>query len=753
MHTFKSKMKKRLRIGEGESENRPASAEALSGSPREHIDEIASQTSTSSVISKESHLGRVKKFFGQSDDGGVASASVQTALYDFGAAKDGLDNAVRKNSKWIRVLKDFKTVVDTAGGPLSNLNPIAQVAVGLLTNAAQTILEQNNRDEAVSALLTKVQEVYEFLLEKDILQSIDKKEHILIQIAQVISNCAEFIAKYIEGKGFAIRLGKQLLDAQSDIDDLNKRLDALMQQYRDRAVQCIHVNVSRLSDDFKIDGMSHVKDVGLMTTKKCLDGTRGPLLADITRWIEDPDPNVPRMLWLHGQAGKGKSAIAHTIALWSKNAGILGSCFCFARDRQAKHLERKMFMTIAHDLANRDLLLRRAVADAIEVDDSLKDTPDVIQQWEKLILPASEVSSALIGKVVVVIDALDESGSVASRRDILHILATRVSSLSPSFRVLVTSRPLPDVQEALMGLAHVRDISLDGVPTERDIRLYITSELANRKEIGGREVDQLSLKADGLFEWARLACEFIRTRAAERTVRQQFDDVMRHGSEKGRLLDSMYHAILDSAIGKGPDVLGQFRSVMQQVLTILEPLPMLALDAMRAVFPQKADRYDVGLILHFLGPLLSGVSDPSMPIRPLHASFYDFLTDGSRSGDYLVGEHNMDASIASALLSILYCDLRFNICKLDSSYLCNAEVTDLEERVETNISCHLSYACRFWMKHLQRTDFTVGLAKQVGDILGSEKVLFWMEVLSLLNAWGSVGLDMQSTARWLQVNY
>ncbi|KAG6328705.1 hypothetical protein ID866_10385 [Astraeus odoratus] len=222
-----------------------------------------------------------------------------------------------------------------------------------------------SRDEVVSALLTKVQEVYEFLLEKDTLQSVNKREYILIQIAQVVSNCAEFIAKYTPGKGFAMRLGQQLLEVQSDIDDLNKRLDALMQQYRDRAVQSIQVNVARLSDDFKIDGMAYVKDVGLMTTKKCLDGTRGVLLADITRWIDDPDPNVP---------------IAHTIALWSKNAGILGSCFCFARDRQAIHLERKMFTIIAHDLANRDMLLRRAVADAIAADDSLKDTPDVIQQ-------------------------------------------------------------------------------------------------------------------------------------------------------------------------------------------------------------------------------------------------------------------------------------------------------------------------------------------------------------------------------------
>ncbi|KAG6327948.1 hypothetical protein ID866_11140 [Astraeus odoratus] len=66
---------------------------------------------------------------------------------------------------------------------------------------------------------------------------------------------------------------------------------------------------------------------------------RGEVLVTIIRWINDPDPNVPQIFYLHGKAGKGKSAIAHTIVLWCKNTGILGSCFCFAHNRQTEHLE------------------------------------------------------------------------------------------------------------------------------------------------------------------------------------------------------------------------------------------------------------------------------------------------------------------------------------------------------------------------------------------------------------------------------
>ncbi|KAG6325788.1 hypothetical protein ID866_13301, partial [Astraeus odoratus] len=56
------------------------------------------------------------------------------------------------------------------------------------------------------------------------------------------------------------------------------------------------------------------------------------------------------------------------------------------------------------------------------------------------------------------------------------------------------------------------------------------------------------------------------------------------------------------------------------------------------------------------------------------------------------------------------------------------------------------------MKHLQRTEFAAEVAIQVKGMLGSEKVHFWLEVLSLFNAWVFVCPGMKSVARWVQVN-
>ena len=544
-------------------------------------------------------------------------------------------------------------------------------------------------------------------------------------------------------------------ETQSVIDEYNKTLDELMQEFRDRTVRDTSINVHRVLDvleDLNLDGMAYAEGAGLDATKKCLDGTRVEILKEIVDWINDPDVNVPRIFWLHGQAGMGKSTIAHTVALQYKNAGGLCSCFCFARDRQAERREEKMFSTIVRDLANCDPAFRRALARAVKDDNMLKATHDVMQQWKKLLKPLSNVSGGRVGNVVVVIDALDESGLDASRKHILEVL-TEAASLPSNFRILLTSRPLADIMVALRDGQHVKAVSLDKVPAERDIHMYVSKKLKDGQDIGATEINQIVYRADGLFEWARLACEWIGPGTAGETVKERFDDLMAHTSREGvTLLDKMYFAVLESAVGRRRKPLARFRSLMRQILYTLEPLPMYALHAMRTHFPHEDDRFDVALILDYMGSLLGGVTDHKKPVRLLHSSFHEFLTDQSRSGTYFVGESGIQADLAIASLHLLRGGLCFNICGLESSYLPNSDVPGLAERIKANISSHLSYSCLFWVKHLQATEFDHELAGCVKDILENERILFWFEVLSLLGVLGSAAPALSSAARWLQVS-
>jgi len=61
---------------------------------------------------------------------------------------------------------------------------------------------QVDLDQSISDLLSKVQNVYEFLLEEDTLSNLDTMKDALARIAQVISNCAQFIKNFSETTSF-----------------------------------------------------------------------------------------------------------------------------------------------------------------------------------------------------------------------------------------------------------------------------------------------------------------------------------------------------------------------------------------------------------------------------------------------------------------------------------------------------------------------------------------------------------------------
>jgi len=88
--------------------------------------------------------------------------------------------------------------------------------------------------------------------------------------------------------------------------------------------------------------------------------------------------------------------------------------------------------------------------------------------------------------------------------------------------------------------------------------------------------------------------------------------------------------------------------------------------------------------------------------------------------------------LAHSCLGLLLDGLKFNICGLESSYLTNKDVDDLNSRIFKNISPALLYACRFWGNHLEHIGFDTspGLFGKLRTFF-EKKFLFWLEALSL----------------------
>ena len=554
------------------------------------------------------------------------------------------------------------------------------------------------------------------------------------------------------------RLGKNVLsETNIKATNYNSKLDTLMQEFRDRALLGVQYDIQQIREDFSLDSLVCAGRFGLNQEKQCLDGTRTQILNDVVDWMNNTDGTAPRIFWLHGQAGKGKSAIAHTIALQAKNLGILGSCFCFSRVRQHEGLHTKLFPTIARGLADRDLRLRPLLAKVISSDHSLTDTADVMSQWEKLIVePLSRLEGSSTGNVVVVIDALDESGTESTRKIVLKVLAACDAKLPANMRILLTSRPFMDIWEVLNTAQHVHARSLDDITVEStmgDIRLYISHRLESLGDTCTDEnLQQLSAKSDGVFEWARLACDFVFQRQVRAIAKKRLEEILSQAPGDGRiLLDAMYTTFLKEITQESSDMVAMFRSVMRQILWSKEPLPISALDFMRDKFPRTDDHYDVGDILRLMASLLSGTTDISTPVRPLHASFYDFLLDEDRSREFFIMQEDVRRDLAAASLSVMQTCLCFNMCGLETSYVVNTEVTDLDKRVEKSIPPPLHYACQFWGAHLQDVEFDAGLANLVGKFITGEQVLFWLEVLGVSKLIREAYWALISAESWFQV--
>ncbi|KAG6329217.1 hypothetical protein ID866_9872 [Astraeus odoratus] len=174
---------------------------------------------------------------------------------------------------------------------------------------------------------------------------------------------------------------------------------------------------------------------------------------------------------------------------------------------------------------------------------------------------------------MVVIDALDESGDDYSREHILQVVTMMGVADPPAhYRVLVTSRPLLDICNAFHNVGHIKTLSLDdnsyAKSTMIDIAHYVQTKLSQLNYAFNKtDVEQLTAMSDGLFEWARLACEFIRPRKAGINAKRRFNDLISRAHGRGSaLLDQMYINILSEIVDDSDEGRAEFRCVAEWTL-------------------------------------------------------------------------------------------------------------------------------------------------------------------------------------------
>jgi len=129
----------------------------------------------------------------------------------------------------------------------------------------------------------------------------------------------------------------------------------------------------------------------------------------------------------------------------------------------------------------------------------------------------------------------------------------------------------------------------------------------------------------------------------------------------------------------------------------------------------------------------------------LSTSFQQELPELSTVQDRGHHEHQLAMLCLKTLVSP---KLHFNMCSLDSSVIKN---TDIQPDVKSAIPPLILYSSQFWVDHLVHTRSDEPSDKKLKDgvkFMMHEKLLFWIETMSLLGKVYEVSLILRRALSW-----
>lgn len=398
------------------------------------------------------------------------------------------------------------------------------------------------------------------------------------------------------------------------------------------------------------------------------------------KWIIEGDKSSS-MMWLHGPAGSGKSALAQSIAEKCREAGILAATFFFSRNAltSARSDGRLLIATLVHQLVSSFPRLRPYIKKYISNNASIFDRDIEAQAENLLILPVNKVRrsiryflASLFSKSnqprLFVVDGLDECSDPRIQCEILEVLAKAVRDLGLPFRFLIASRPEAHILHSfqhtpLLKTIPVQQLNLvHDINAENDIRAYLFSEFSKIVKTHPMKeyipyawpersaIEILVSRASGQFIYASTVIKYIQSTKHRPTDRLRvilgISPTPAHETPYAAI-DALYTHIFSSV--DNPRVM--------QIFSLLV-VPRHTDDGLGTFnSPDMIDRLlffqpgDTQLILTDLLSIVA-VEDRYSPVRLYHASLNDFLLDESRSGPLFVDLSKAHERLARGYLKI-----------------------------------------------------------------------------------------------------
>jgi len=494
--------------------------------------------------------------------------------------------------------------------------------------------------------------------------------------------------------------------------------------------------------------------------KPCMEGTRTTILQEVEKEIKNV--SGPNVIWIRGSPGVGKSALAASITARLREQDRHIISFRFDRTQSATITTDALWRIVALDLARLYPSVRQHILNIVR-NNKVPDPSDIDGRFKCLIeLPLSTLNDVPREELpVIVIDGLDECGGLkrdASEkedfRSLLHTLKRwiQVDDLK-RLKLVITSRPedhvsriFPESITIHIAIPSGSNVRL-GDSASQDIHAFLKSRLNDMDMKSAwitEALDYLVPGAAGIFIWATTVANFL-----EDSPEARFH-ILR--SRKGRNniegmddLYTLYTTIVEASFGRiSEQEIQGIISVMGAMIYAKQPLSDDVLVMLPGVKIGNSD------VMRLIRKGLASVIDSGNILDFHHKSFQDYLLSTSfleelpKLSAVQDRDHHERQLAVLCLKTLVSPNLHFNMCNLDSLIMKNV---DIPASVKSAIPSLTLYSSRFWADHLIQTPSDEKL-KEVIKFVMDEKLLFWIETMSLSGKAYEVALILKKVLAW-----
>jgi hypothetical protein len=490
--------------------------------------------------------------------------------------------------------------------------------------------------------------------------------------------------------------------------------------------------------------------------KKRIEETKGGLLPGSYRWVLDNrnfqqwrgDPQN-RLLWVRGDAGKGKTMLLCGIVdeLKRSTAGLLSFFFCQGTDSRTNSATAVLRGLIYLLVSQQPLLVSHLRKKYDQAGGSLFQDANA---WVALSdIFTNMMQDADLKRSYLVVDALDEC--VADLPKLLDLIVCTTAS-STRVKWLVSSRVEPHIEQRLKTVGDEAKLSLElkqnaeQVAQAVDVYIdYKLSHLESLRENGLREQvrDELRHKANGTFLWVALMVQELE--------RPESWDPVAVMNEAPPGLHQLYDRMMDRIQQLTERNAEACRLLLSTAAVAYRPLYLVEMGSLRGLAGRNTLLGEtVRKIVAMCGSFLT-VADEQVYL--VHQSAKEYLTGKMRAATLpFQGEihYNLFVQSLELMSSSLKRDM-YNLVELGFPI-------DEVETPDPDPLATVRYSCVHWLDHLHDSVLSKSAIykKSLRDdgtvhVFLKKCYLYWLEALSLCRSMSAGVVSMTKLATLVQV--